>query len=110
MREKVPRLAKLAVLINELFPELTAEMEDWSYTPDKAPRGARYRIDGVTHEGKRLVVHEKGRECYRPIFDHFPHEPYRWNYQVVNWIEQRLREQKRPIPAWPWKEEAKANG
>ena len=84
------RLADLAEWINENMPGFVAHMEDWSYTPDKAPSGCRYRIDGVRREGKRLAVYSREAPYSFPVFTHIPMEPYRHNSQVCRWIVERM--------------------
>jgi len=83
---RAPRLVNLCEEINRRFPEFRAEMEHWSASFDRHPKGVRWRIPGKHREGKVLRVYWRDEPWGRPILSHNPQEAYRCNDDVVRWI------------------------
>jgi hypothetical protein len=83
---RAPRLVDLAAFVNENLPGWTAKVESWSYTPDKAPQGVRFRIDGRKRTGNRFTLYAPWSPSYRPFHYHNSMEPYRRNSDVCRII------------------------
>jgi hypothetical protein len=84
-RPRAPRLAALAVLINERFPKFRAEIEEWSGSFDRKHRGSRLRWPGKRRTCKVLRVYD--RATGRRVHEHNPLEAYRANADVLRWME-----------------------
>jgi len=77
------RLATLARVINEEFPELFAKTYDSHCNTDR--KVGRLRWAGQGRDGTNLVVTE--RSTGQTVFSHNSAEPYRLNSEVEEFLE-----------------------
>jgi len=85
------RLKTLARLINDELDGYTAEIVEGFYQGSH-DIGERYVYkQGKERYGNRLVVRDADRNV---VLDHDATRPYRYNWQVEQWFEARLRDQK----------------
>lgn len=106
------RLKTLAKRIEFLFPDLVTDLDTWTSSTDRHPKGVRWRIPGKGRKGTRLRVFERRgpglgpRDYLDPIFEHRAGDTYRSNRDVLEWIEREAAWRKRseamgPIPDSP---------
>lgn len=94
-RPRCPTVHKLAEMIRIAFPDMTVTVEPWSETPNKAPRGVRWRVDGKTRHGHRLSVWRPGSPAYMaPDWSHKTTETYRSNMDIIEWMRGERRAMK----------------
>jgi hypothetical protein len=92
------RLAQLARIIEDRFPDLVAtvyparhSLGGYANTDRPKPKGLRYRVHvGKGRRGTRLLVHQRAG-AVQPIFEHNAAETYRRNQDVIDWINQEGR-------------------
>lgn len=96
--ERAPRLATIAKWVNE-HTTLVAEIERGYCNTDRKIPGTRLRHPGKGRYGTRLKVwrsqkHRRDGTPYGPnsaLLDHNAAETYRYNGEVVRWLEHYLK-------------------
>lgn len=95
------RLKTLAKRIEFLFPDLVTDLDTWTSSTDRHPKGVRWRIPGKGRKGTRLRVFlRRGpglgpANYFDPILEHRAGDTYRRNQDVLDWIEREAAERKR---------------
>ena len=95
---RCPSVKRMAELIRALWPDLYVQLEPWSETKDRHPKGVRWRIPGRREYcGFRLKVAASAQDslCGRNIFTHTTTETYRRNTDVARWILERIEKSRK---------------